>query len=352
MKGGFIAACALVALQAAHAQQEPWCGEHPYDPMHPLAWENLEPRVLARIDNLEISEAYDLIVDAFEQRLAFLGDASPDRDRAAVGDVREALYLYLARIRQFGGETPDIWRENLIPGSANLLYELGPLEPGDVARIVSIPCVAFAAGTGDSSGRTVGYLVRTMRLAGIARDRAAGAQAATAIATRTYQSYEDLLYRGLPMWPWELKLNERFIPERFDMPAPDRQLVVMRPNLSLALLFDGSESSEADYALTLEPIGFVKYRSSVYTEWWGASLLVGMTDDNGRGYGALFRWDDYTFGLARHKRAGSDDDWLLYISIDLYDRVLGEDRRTNSASAFLTGIKERIQENVSASPGP
>ena len=200
--------------------------------------------------------------------------------------------------------------------------------------------------------RPTGELVRRASLRSHARDQTAGREAAAAIATRTYQSYEDLLYRGLPMWPWELKLNERFVPERFDMPAPERHVVVMRPNLSLALLFNGSESSEVDCALTVEPIGFVKYRASDYTKWWGASLLVGMTDDNGRGYGAQFRWDDYTLGLARHDRTSGDDEWVLYVSIDLFNRVLGEDRRTNSANAFLTGIKERIQEGVIASPDP
>lgn len=337
---GLLAGLAACTALPAHAQTGPWCGTHAYDPAHPLAWETLEPRVVPHIDALELAEAYGAIVTAFEERVALLPEAG-----IAVDDVRDALYFYERLVTDTGREAPAIWRGNLPPGGEMLLYDLARIAPGDPAaeRTVAVPCTAFAPERGDSVARSFAYLARTLLRAGTHRDLAIARRGGAIVASTAYRTYEDLLHEGLPMWPWELKVNETFMPETLDSRAPDRQLTVMRPNLAVGLVFDGDESSAADYALTLEPIGFVRYRADDYTRWWGASLLVTMTGDNGRGYGAMFRWNDFTLGIARHERSIGDDERMLFVSVDLYRHILGEDGRTATAEGFLSALRERLE---------
>jgi hypothetical protein len=68
-----------------------------------------------------------------------------------------------------------------------------------------------------------------------------------------------------------------------------------------------------------------------------------VTDDNGVGYGGLVRWDNLTFGLAYHDK---DESNLLFVGIDLYKYILGEEKRTDSARVFLNAVKEKLLEGI------
>ena len=131
----------------------------------------------------------------------------------------------------------------------------------------------------------------------------------------------------------------QFVPDDFTSQAPKWQLTVLRPNVSLALQFDGNESSALDYALTFEPIGYVGYVGQDYDKWWGVSAMVTMTSNNGIGYGGMFRWKNYNIGLAHHS---GPEDTLLYVSVDLYKFILGKDGRTNQADKFLGDVKKKF----------
>ncbi|MDX2506428.1 MAG: hypothetical protein QNL62_18395, partial [Gammaproteobacteria bacterium] len=83
------------------------------------------------------------------------------------------------------------------------------------------------------------------------------------------------------------------------------------------------------------------YKSRKYDKWWGLSALVTMTGDNGMGYGALLRWNDFTFGTAYHDKS---NDMLVYVNVDLFQYILGEDGRTSQFDTFAKAAIERVKE--------
>ena len=97
------------------------------------------------------------------------------------------------------------------------------------------------------------------------------------------------------------------------------------------------ENAGLDFGVTLE-IGHVWYRSKDYSSWWGLSAMAALTDDEGTGYGGMLRWNDYTLGVAKHDR---NDETLVYVSIDLYQIITGEQSRAATSQLFLDALVNR-----------
>lgn len=337
-----LAALLLAVASLPAAAGDAWWCNRPYDPAHPLAWENVRADATALVDAGRFADAYESVWQRYRAEAAALalpGAAASDITATA----RATLDAYLRALAEAGRENPQIWRGTEIPGQGRLVYELGPLFDGDAARALTIPCDVFDPGAGDSVGELTAYLFRALYRVGNYGDLVYGQAAAAAMASRTYTSYHDMVFNGLPMWPWELWANGWFVPDRFTAPPPRTQLVLLRPGVAPALRFDGDKNSAMDLALLLEPVGFVRYASDDYREWWGGSLLVTLTQDNGVGYGAQLRWNEFTVGVAHHRKP---DDDLLYVSVDLYRLILGDDRRTGSADVFLEGVRERLESRL------
>ncbi|MDZ7685729.1 MAG: hypothetical protein U5O39_12555 [Gammaproteobacteria bacterium] len=162
-------------------------------------------------------------------------------------------------------------------------------------------------------------------------------QLASIRAKATFKSYESWVNDGLPMWPWELFVNG-FRMDDFAKPAPRQQWVFFRPNIAPALITGSEKTAELDYGLTLE-IGNVWYRGTGYKRmvgvvwpWQRSPMSAGV------GYGGLFRWNEYTVGVARHPR---NDDTLVYVSVDLYKLIAGKDGREGSFNVLLENAREQ-----------
>jgi hypothetical protein len=165
-------------------------------------------------------------------------------------------------------------------------------------------------------------------------------QLAALRATKVYRGYKSMLFNGLPMWAWELYINGLLIPDELDAPPPKSQWIVLRPNVGLQLKFSGLDNSQADFALALEPFGYVRYLDdSDYRKWWSASPLITITNDNGMGFGGLARYKNYTLGATYHDKG---DDVLMYVSVDLYDYLLGEKGKVTLANEFFEKVKQKI----------
>ncbi len=325
----------LTPSHAAEAGFSKWCGKYDYDVNYPLAWPQVKEDVTRLLGENDPGGAYDVVVQGFQNIVGLLGGGDAKTKRAL-----NAFNYYLGQIQVPGNETPAVWDPTQIPGSGFLIYQL-PKDP-DISlpdNPLQIPCSTFQAEASPSYDQAISYALDAMKRVGSDDTLKVAQRTAYAEANRTYLSYERMLFEGLPMWPWEMWLNGKLIPDNFSQPAPLYQLAFFRPNVSPALKFDGVEDSDLDYGFTLEPIGYVSYTDSSYKSWWGVSSLVTVTDDNGIGYGALARWDQFTLGIAHHEK---DDDTLMYVSIDLYKYILGEEGRSNSAQTFLSGVKGKL----------
>lgn len=308
-----------------------WCDT--YDKSHPLAWNHFEAAVGELMTAGQPEAAHRLLVNEFRSHMNTV------LEHEDVRLVLEATSVYMIALRD-EGILPEVWRQDLRDDPQRLQYQLGPLSEGDEARDLEILCDSFDDPV--SPLPSIAYYAYAMYQAGRGGRLDAARKAAAAVSTTTYETYHDLITNGLPMWPWELLLAGNRVPSDFTKSAPDLQWIAFRPNVGPVLRFDGTESSQMDFGLTVEPIGFIKYRDADYSKWWGASALIGLTNDNGLGYGVLFRYDSFMLGAAYHD---SNDDVLLYLNIDLYKHVLGEDGRTNQAKEFSKVLIDKFKDS-------
>ena len=137
---------------------------------------------------------------------------------------------------------------------------------------------------------------------------------------RASRDAESLLKDGLAMWPWELWANGLRLSRDDSEPLFRTQLVLMRPTAGIEVDTRNRASADLNASVMLEPVGFVRYRGSGYSHWWGASIVVTSSTSRGAGVGGLVRWDNYVFGLTRHKgEDGRPDSNFLVIGVELYD---------------------------------
>lgn len=350
-RGTFIAVL-TVGMALTAAAREQWCGSaSPYDEGHPLAWsQQLQGEVQAKLAGGGIQAAYAAVTSRFDERMQRHREGAdyPQEDHERLERVREAVYAYLKFIQQPGRESPAIFDPGApiqTPQGRRLVWQLDLLaaaEPDVVTenRIVRIPCSDLEA-PGDPISRDIAYFLESIhQVAKLGHEDALVAGAAR--GSIVYQTYEDLLINGLPMWPWEMWVNAYKIPDDFDEEAPNTQWLFLRPNLAPVLVTGGDEDAELDLGLTLE-IGHIWYRNREYSKWWGVSAMVAVTDDSGIGYGGQLRWDEYTLGIATHN---GDQDLAFYVSVDLYQLALGEKARSNSAQDFLKGIEKQTARTL------
>jgi hypothetical protein len=145
------------------------------------------------------------------------------------------------------------------------------------------------------------------------------ARRALAVA-RSSREAESLLKDGLAMWPWELWANGLRLSRDDSAPLFRTQLVLMRPTASIEIDTRNRAAADLNASVMLEPLGFVRYRGSGHSSWWGASLVVTSSTGRGAGVGGVVRWDNYVLGVTRHKGDdGRPDSNFLVLGVELYD---------------------------------
>lgn len=143
------------------------------------------------------------------------------------------------------------------------------------------------------------------------------------------REYQNLLQNGLSMWPWEMYLNGLRLAPRDSSHPFTTQFVIFRPSAAMEVNTRSQADANLEASLLVEPIGFVRYSSTEYNHWWGASLAVTSSTREGMGYGALIRYDNYTLGVMRHKSstAGEPDSNFVMLSVDLHNLL--DSKRAN-----------------------
>lgn len=307
-----------------------WC-EGPHDSKHPLAFEALkeEKEFNSMVESGDWQGADGRIVEAFRRFIV-----EPDPNDTELQEFSAGLQFYLTESTQNFVRWKPIEEQ-----SDELIYEL-PVGLGMDSVAVRVQCEKIS---NDKASAAIAYTAAALYQAGeIGYDVAIKIGAAKLDAV--YQTHRNRLFNGLPMWPWEMWANGMNI--KFDTkdpaPAPRHQWVFMRPSLSPALKFDGSENSELDVGLVVEPVGYVHYTKDDYSRWIGISPMVTITNSNGIGYGALLRYDNWQIGTAYHDNG---DNVLLYVSVDLYDLVVSKDNRTTNANEFLNGLTANLSNS-------
>lgn len=314
-----------------------WCDDFAYEQSNPLAWSSLSEEVGRHLEAHRIADAYRVNINALELEVALAGLSW---DSAQLAVLRQAIDKYLVQVELMDGkETPTSWDH--IPGpdvGKQIQYDFTAIKGFSSDDIIALNCEDIDSQNNTKEPKIIAYFAYAMRETGAGEDLIKAQAGASAQSRAVYTSYKDWLYNGLTMWPWEMLANQSKVNQNITSLAPTSQYIVMRPNASLALNFDGVESSELDYALTLEPFGWIKYRSNDYKKWVGGSLLLSITDNNGIGYGGLFRWDNFTVGAAYHEKTNGP---LLYLSLDLYQLLVGKDMKTNQADKMLKTALDR-----------
>lgn len=164
---------------------------------------------------------------------------------------------------------------------------------------------------------------------------------ATAVA-RQARDVDNLLKRGLPMWPWELWANGKRLPESDAEPLFRSQWVLLRPTAGMAVDTRSRADGDLQASVGIEPVGFIRYRGDDYSKWWGASLLVTTSSKSGVGLGGLLRWNNFVLGATRNQgqQAGQSDSTVLFIGVDLYEYL----NKHRAAIGELGDAEQRLKE--------
>jgi hypothetical protein len=158
----------------------------------------------------------------------------------------------------------------------------------------------------------------------------------------TAQDAEGLLANGLAMWPWELWLNGLRLSPSDAEPLFRTQWVALRPTAGIEIDTRNRAAADLNASVMLEPVGFVRYRGTGYSHWWGVSAVVTSSTRRGAGIGGLFRWDNYVIGLTRHKGEGKEpDSTFVLVGVDLYDAL----NRKRAAPRDWDGL-EKLRDAV------
>lgn len=308
-----------------------WCDSIAFDENH-IVYQDLEAHRKVLNDTpihkqiIQRQEFYQLLLNKFNATYSDSEDFDDERVQVTI----RALKLYISDL-PINGEKPTIWNavyrfdmdEMWLPGIGPSVEHNEPLK---------ISCKSFEVPDADEKKDTksavvgVAYLsryVESLSRVGLKEIQIAAAAEADLIS----DSYQSWIFKGLAQWPWELKLNEMLMPDNFNEEAPDCQFTLLRPNLGFAIKPNDINDADLDYALMLEPMGFVKYLKADdkidYERWWGVSALVSITDSNGTGYGLMGRYNNFMLGACIHD--SQNQDWMIYLGVDLYKYLLGED---------------------------
>lgn len=131
-----------------------------------------------------------------------------------------------------------------------------------------------------------------------------------------------------PQMPWELAINARsydrskakkYCPEHggFSQP-PEHQWIVMHPDIALEYLDDNPDGNRLAPALTLEVVGYYRWRwNGPAMEWpLGASLVASLSDrvdSDPLGIGVMVHWSQrWSMGVVQH---GDDTGVLIGLSV-------------------------------------
>lgn len=330
-----------LASSTAIGQGREWCPDDvfPYDTNHELTLGQLADSsgateyILAN----EWQRANELLVNGFR---SYVNANSLDSGDANLGVFLHAVDRYLAAsippIRYMKATFNDV-----IEPDGRLVWDFG-VDAANQSIVLFLSCDTLS---GSEEGKAVAYFADALYEYGRA-DQWAAVKIGEVEIRRIYNTHRTRLTNGLPMWPQETWLNGLNVDFDTDEPAEasGTQWIFLRPSISPALKFSGEDSSELDAALLLEPFGFIKYRGgSDFKKWQGGSVIVTMSGDNGVGYGAMYRYDSLIIGAAHHSKP---DEWMLYISLDLYDLVVPKDRPTNDGDEFLRKLAAYLKDEA------
>lgn len=308
-----------------------WCDSIAFDENH-VMYQDLEAHRKVLMDTpihkqiIQRQEFYQLLLNKYNS----IYSDSEDFDDERVQVTIRALKLYISHL-PINGEKPTVWNAiNKFQVNELWLTGIGPYV--GLNKPLRISCAAFEVSdsdeTKDAKSAVIGVAYLSRYVESLSRVGLKKIQiAAAAEADLLSESYQSWIFNGLAQWPWELKLNEMLMPDNFNEVAPDWQFTLLRPNLGFAIKPNDINDADLDYALMLEPAGFIKYLKddvkTDYERWWGVSALVSITDSNGTGYGLMARYNNFMLGACIHD--SQDQDWLIYLGVDLYKYLLGED---------------------------
>jgi len=330
----------VILASGAEAQQRQWClDDFDYNPAHPMA----AARLLSTVRGPEPStmglmeEDWRAINAALAQAFRnYLFDAGLDVNDPNLVRFLAELDIYLASdTLRFGYMRA---RYNDAVGRMSLEFEPRPAAPNP--NTLGFDCSTLSS---DPEGAAILYFADTLVEYGRSGFVSA-VQLTAGVIGDIYATHRNRLYNGLPMWPQETFING--LGTDFESAEPRlasrTQWVFLRPSIAPALRFDGTDNSELDAALMVELFGGIRYRrGSEFRKWQGGSVVATVTGSNGVGIGGIYRYDNYILGAAYHD---DTNDWLLYASIDLYDLVFSERKRTGNANEFLSELAEYLKQ--------
>lgn len=326
----------FVAVPSQVVAQGAICSELALDPSHPLHFDSLDVKLgLSRVATDFSAQRFYEKRRALEVVWAEFVTANKLSGRK-ISDFSNLVGEYVGR------ESPESKWMTALPGRGQVVnYDIPGRDDRD-ARF-SLDCEGAQDDPNRLAIRHFAHSLEKYDYEETMKGRALNLSSEG--VTAVYRTHEQKFENGLPMWPWEHFVNGVSPKKDWDKTksASLNQYIVLRPSIAPALRFSGVEDSQVDLGIALEVAGMIRYKQgSQFKKWQGGSLIATITEDNGVGFGAMYRNQSLLIGAARHNKT---DDWMLYLSVDFYRLIIGEGETTNRADEFLNRLaKFKVDE--------
>ena len=161
---------------------------------------------------------------------------------------------------------------------------------------------------------------------------------------RLANTWTWIITDGFGQYPWERAFNDLVHRDTLSIyRLPKIEWVLVHPSVGMEVRdFDGWKDVRAQTALFVEPAGFIRYRFNVDDEsrsYWGASVLVVITDDTTPAVGGLVRYNTFALGVVRHLKPDSLNErkWAVVATVELLERTQAARKKLRDAQARAAG---------------
>lgn len=162
-----------------------------------------------------------------------------------------------------------------------------------------------------------------------------------------HRKFDERLFEGFPMFPWEAALNGWLFLAEEDVVRgpPSGQAIFLHPAAGLEV--DGTALSRTGLkpVLGVELLGGVRYFGARDRSWAGAGILAVFRDGAGMGLGGALHFDDYTLGALWHHEGpgrGFRDGPFIFFNVDLYAFVSDRLKRYDGILGRVDYAREKI----------
>jgi len=333
---GWLVLCIAVATAPVYAQDEAGahvvCGKT-YDAGHPWSWESIEKKFGPLLEKRGYPRVFDGLVQEFGRSQIQTDAAIRNRFLASIEDVesgRKKCCADFQLLKDFdfdaGGDMLSVFK------AADRRIDLADCGPNN-KNAEQLDEVRYFAHAFENLGNLM-----------LSAPRKATAER----IKRIEAEFDQMLFHGFPMFPWETLANSLLLTDRkIANGPPNNQLILFHLGTGVETHVASFSQARLGAVLSVEPLGWIYYpKGKEHRTWWGAALLTTFRGDAGMGAGAALHYQNFSLGLTWHDTDGDnrlfDTQPFVFLGVDLYQFV---GKKIRTYDEYRNRVQRALEEH-------